>query len=76
MKTDAQRWGEIKAEELIELVKIHRYEKCDEFFYPLMDEVIRRLEEHNKLKKIITNKHSTQDQAWKDLSTLMKNRGK
>lgn len=62
MKTDSQRWGEVKTEKLIELVKIHRYEKCDEFSSPLMDEVIKRLVEleervsydsaiHKKLEK-------------------------
>ena len=50
MKTDSQRWGEIKVGKLIELVKIHRYEKCDEFSTPLMNEVIRRLEEIKELR--------------------------
>ena len=59
MKTDSQRWGEIKAEKLIELVKIHRYEKCDEFSSPLMDEVIKRLEELETLKEKGEDKDDT-----------------
>lgn len=40
----------MKTEELIERVKIYRYEKCDEFSTPLMNEVIKRLEELEELK--------------------------
>lgn len=40
----------MKTEELIELVKIHRYEKCDEFSTPLMNEVIEKLEKYNEVE--------------------------
>lgn len=39
--------------ELIERVKIHRYEKCNEFSTPLMNEVIERLEEYERTMKVI-----------------------
>jgi hypothetical protein len=44
---------------LIELVKIHSYEECDEFSTPLMNEVIKKLEKYNEIEpwlKMIWNR--------------------
>lgn len=55
MKTDKQRWSELKTKKIIEFVKIHRYENCDEFSTSLMDEVIKRLEEFEKYEGLKNN---------------------